>query len=79
MYFNSFIRFGQDGYVKPTYKKNENNIENNVDAKSDATDYSNEQCYQVHQRKTIKSFFFSILLNEIDFHDLTVCSNKILG
>lgn len=60
MYFNSFIRFDQDAYVKPTYKKSGNNIEKgehlsqtNVDAKSDATDYSNEQCYQVNHTESL--------------------------
>ncbi|XP_055304135.1 homeobox protein Mohawk isoform X3 [Sitodiplosis mosellana] len=54
MYFNSFLRFDQDVYVKPTYKNSDNNHEkiehlgqSNADAKSDATDLSNEQCYQV--------------------------------
>lgn len=66
MYFNSFNRFEQDAYVKPTYKKSDNNAEkseqlsqSNVDAASDATDFSNEQCYQVRGKITHFEFFFS--------------------
>ncbi|XP_031628275.1 homeobox protein Mohawk isoform X2 [Contarinia nasturtii] len=49
MYFNSFIRFDENAYVNATYKTSntdKNVIQSNVDEKCDATDVSNEQCYQ---------------------------------
>lgn len=50
MYFNGFIRYDQDAYVKTTYKNPGKNIgsQSNIDEKSDATDVSSEQCYQVN-------------------------------
>lgn len=54
IFFNSLIRFDQNGYANPKYNNNDNKIDknehlspSNTDTKSDGTHYSNDRCYQV--------------------------------